>query len=98
MTEYSRQLKLAKSGYPRGMGQFGQLLDDHLQINAGLGPKLTANFEAAYCMKPPTEGFKDKMSLVLGDWNIDIIHAPGETDDQINVFVHEIGLLLPGKL
>ena len=58
MTEYSRQLKLAKSGYPRGMGQFGQLLDDHLQINAGLGPKLTANFEAAYCMKPPTEGFK----------------------------------------
>ena len=43
-----------------------------------------------------TPYFKDKMSMVLGEWNIDIIHAPGETDDQINVFVKEIGLLLPG--
>ena len=66
MEEYSRQLKLAKSGYPRGMGQFGQLLDEKLQINAGLGPRLLFNPESGYCMKPPLEAFHDELTINHG--------------------------------
>lgn len=96
MTEYSRQLKLAKSGYPRGMGQFGQLLDERLQINAGLGPRLFLNLDSGYCMKPPTEGVTDELTITHGQWTVDIFHAPGETDDHVSVFIREIDLLLPG--
>ena len=116
--EYSRQLLLGKSGYPRGMGQggfnnfelskrkykigeprckFGQLLDPELQIHSGLGPRLKFDLLNGYCYRPPNEGFDEKLIINHGKWSVELFHAPGETDEHINVFVPEIGLLSQGN-
>ena len=45
----------------------------------------------------PTVTFKKELEVILaGDLQIKLIHSPGETDDQILVWLPKIKTLIPG--
>ena len=76
------------------MGQFGSELDLDLQINAGIGHRL--HYKAnEICPILPSEVFSDTKEVKFEDLTLKLFHAPGETDDQIAVFIPEIKFLCP---
>ncbi len=85
---------LADVLYRRGMRMFGQLLPAGGVINAGIGPDL--GFETQdMALRRPTHVFDDKLEIEVAGVRFELIHAPGETDDQIMVWLPERKILLP---
>jgi alkyl sulfatase BDS1-like metallo-beta-lactamase superfamily hydrolase len=85
---------LADVLYRRGMRMFGQLLPAGGVINAGIGPDL--GFEAQdMALLRPTHVFDDKLEIEVAGVRLQLIHAPGETDDQIMVWLPRRKILLP---
>ena len=76
------------------MGQFGTQLDPKLQINAGIGPRLHYK-QTEICPVLPTDVFSEEKEIKFEDLTVKLIHAPGETDDQIAVFIPELKFLCP---
>ena len=80
----------------RGMRMFGIYLENEAMVNAGVGPFLAAseNHNADYLK--PTKTFVDKMSVEIAGVQIELIHAPGETDDHLFVWLPDEKVMLPG--
>ncbi|PJZ49756.1 alkyl sulfatase dimerization domain-containing protein [Leptospira saintgironsiae] len=74
----------------RSARMFGNFLKAEELINAGIGPFLGYTEESRADYIPPTKTFKDRLSINVAGVSLELIHAPGETDDQIYV-------LVPGK-
>ncbi|TGL64244.1 alkyl sulfatase dimerization domain-containing protein [Leptospira sarikeiensis] len=80
----------------RSARMFGNFLKEEELINAGIGPFLGYTKESKADYIPPTKTFKDKLLVKISGISLELIHAPGETDDQIYVFIPEKKTILTG--
>ncbi len=80
----------------RSMRMFGSLLDDDGLVNAGIGPRLGIGRDSTVGFVPPTRTFADKIEDEVAGIKFQLIHAPGETDDQLFVWLPEEKVLMPG--
>lgn len=82
--------------YRRAMRQFGSLLPEENVINAGIGPRLDFDEDKTIAFLPPTRTFSsDHIEIEAAGMRIVLVHAPGETPDQIIVWLPEKKVLLP---
>ncbi len=78
-----------------GGNQFGAALPDSLRINAGIGPALTTGGGSGYLA--PTRTFEgERTSIEAAGLRLELILTPGETDDQIAVWLPDRKVLMPG--
>jgi alkyl sulfatase BDS1-like metallo-beta-lactamase superfamily hydrolase len=83
--------------YRRSMRMFGNYLPPALVLNAGIGPVLRAGHGGGTpALIRPTHTFSDALALTIAGVHLELVHAPGETDDQIFVWLPEHGVLMPG--
>ncbi|MZR21850.1 MBL fold metallo-hydrolase [Sneathiella chungangensis] len=83
--------------YKRSMRQFGSLLEDGDVINAGIGPFLDQGPESIVDMRRPTKTFSGEMtSLEIAGIKLELHFAPGETPDQIFIWLPDQKILLSG--
>ena len=80
--------------YTRSMRQFGQLLPEGHAPHAGIGPDLGYRAEEM-ALARPTHTFEDTLDLEIAGIRMQLIHAPGETPDQVIVWLPDKGVLLP---
>ena len=79
----------------RSTRMFGTLLPDGQFINAGIGPSLNVSDSPIGYIEPDTV-FKDELKLKIAGINLELYHAPGETNDQIFVWLPDHKALMPG--
>ncbi|KAL8269363.1 hypothetical protein Esti_006698 [Eimeria stiedai] len=78
----------ASTTYRRGMRQFGVYVHPSDFVHAGIGPFLRYNSEAGIGTVLPTHVFKgDSARLELGGIDLLLLHAPGESRDQVVVWL-----------
>lgn len=68
-------------------------------VNDGIGPALAHSPEGdtdVYGLLKPTNTFSDTLEVNIAGRRIQLIHSPGETDDQIVVWLPDERVLLPG--
>lgn len=78
----------------RSMRMFGVYLDQAGLVNAGIGPSLNFDEHTELGLIRPTEVFEDELELELPGLKLRLINAPGETNDQIVVWLPDRGVLL----
>ena len=79
----------------RSTRMFGTLLPDDQFINAGIGPSLNVSDSPIGYIEPDTV-FKDELKLKIAGINLELYHAPGETNDQIFIWLPDHKALMPG--
>jgi alkyl sulfatase BDS1-like metallo-beta-lactamase superfamily hydrolase len=81
-----------------GADQFGIRLTDDQRLNAGIGSKLVfsgGGIGSGYIA--PTQTFAgERMQFEVAGISVELVYAPGETDDQIYVWLPEQEALMPG--
>jgi alkyl sulfatase BDS1-like metallo-beta-lactamase superfamily hydrolase len=68
-------------------------------VNDGIGPALahTPGVDTdLFGLLQPTHTFEDRLEVTIAGRRLVLLHAPGETDDQILVWLPEEKVLLPG--
>ncbi|MEL0169053.1 MAG: alkyl sulfatase dimerization domain-containing protein [Pseudomonadaceae bacterium] len=80
----------------RSMRMFGHHLPEGELINDGIGPKLGVTPESSLYALTPTNTFADQLSLDIAGIKLELVHAPGETEDQIFVWLPEKQTVLTG--
>ncbi|MBW2697052.1 MAG: MBL fold metallo-hydrolase [Deltaproteobacteria bacterium] len=66
-------------------------------VNAGIGPRLALGPDSGTpSLIRPNKTFRDRMQLEIAGIRIELVHAPGETNDQLFVWLPEKRVLLPG--
>jgi alkyl sulfatase BDS1-like metallo-beta-lactamase superfamily hydrolase len=78
----------------RSMRMFGNYLDERGLVNAGIGPFLGINDRSTSGYLRPTQTFSDTKEITVAGIRLKLIHAPGETDDQIYVYLPDQNLLI----
>ena len=82
--------------YRRAMRQFGTLLPAGGVVNCGIGPQLKFNENSTIALLPPTRTFgNDPLELDIAGLKLVLVHAPGETPDQIFIWLPQKKVLLP---
>ncbi len=79
----------------RSSRMFGTLLPEEDLINVGIGPSLSVSKSPAGYLKPDIT-FKDSLEIKIAGINIKLYHAPGETNDQIFIWLPVHKALMPG--
>jgi len=84
----------------RSSRMFGTYLPregDDRMVNAGIGPYLEIGRGGGTVgLVRPTRTFRDQLELELCGVQFQLVHAPGETNDQIFVWLPEKRVLMPG--
>lgn len=80
----------------RSSRMFGTSLDNDAHINCGIGPRLDADENTTRSLLRPTVTFKDELEVEVEGIKLKLIHAPGETNDQLFVWIADRKILLPG--
>lgn len=68
-------------------------------VNAGIGPFLATNGSVhggTVGLIRPNKTFDERLKLDIAGIEIELVHAPGETNDQLFVWLPEKRVLLPG--
>ena len=82
--------------YRRAMRQFGTLLPEGGLVNCGIGPKLRFNEDSTLAILTPTRTFgSTPLELEIAGIEMVLVHAPGETPDQIFIWLPQKKVLLP---
>ena len=79
----------------RSARMFGTQLPEEDLINVGIGKSLNVSKSPPGYVKPDIT-FKDELVLDIADIDIRLFHAPGETNDQLFVWLPEFNSLMPG--
>ena len=79
----------------RSSRMFGTMLPEEEVVNVGIGPYLSVGRSAPGYIKPNVT-FDNELKLNIAGIAFEIFHAPGETDDQIFVWLPEYEALFPG--
>lgn len=83
--------------YERSMRQFGTMLSDSQRIHCGIGPKLLNDATTTVSPLLPTRTFEgDRLELEIAGIRMELLHLPGETPDQIGVWLPDKLVLLAG--
>ncbi|UJJ32951.1 alkyl sulfatase dimerization domain-containing protein [Halopseudomonas maritima] len=80
----------------RSMRMFGNHLPQGELINDGIGPHLGVTPDSSLFALPPTHTFSDQLSLNIAGIELELVHAPGETEDQIFVWLPQKQTVLTG--
>ena len=80
----------------RSMRMYGSFLDKKSMINVGIGPFLGFGPDSTLGYMKPTKTFGDRMRANVAGIDFELIHAPGETDDQLYVWLPDRKILLCG--
>ncbi|MBN2299405.1 MAG: MBL fold metallo-hydrolase [Deltaproteobacteria bacterium] len=80
----------------RSMRMHGNYLDEKALINCGIGPFLYFNSKSTLGYLPPNIIFSDTLAAKVAGIEFELLHAPGETDDQIFVWLPAARVLLCG--
>ncbi|UCH22499.1 MAG: MBL fold metallo-hydrolase [Deltaproteobacteria bacterium] len=82
--------------YRRAMRQFGTYLPPGELVNAGIGLRLAFDETNTIGILRPVKTFADEsLKLEIAGLKLELLHAPGETDDQIFIWLPEKKVLLP---
>ena len=79
-----------------GGNQFSNTLPEALSINDGIGPRLFNPPGASGLIRPTRIVTGPRSRIQVADVTMDLALAPGETDDQIYVWLPDKRVLLPG--
>jgi alkyl sulfatase BDS1-like metallo-beta-lactamase superfamily hydrolase len=79
----------------RSTRMFGTIIDEDDFINVGIGASLNVGKSVAGYVKP-NQTFKDQLNLSIAGIDIELHHAPGETNDQLFVWLPKHKALMPG--
>ena len=79
----------------RSSRMFGTALPEEEVVNVGIGPYLSVGKSAPGYVKPNVT-FYNELKLNIAGIAFEFFHAPGETDDQIFVWLPEYKALFPG--
>ena len=85
---------VAPASYVRSLRMFGQCLDPGRQSSCAIGPKLDYHAENI-ALARPTVTFHDKLEVTIAGVRLVLFHAPGETPDQIAVWLPDKRVLIP---
>ena len=80
----------------RAARMFGSSLNGPAFENAGIGPELKLSPSRDIQFVPPTRTVSDRLEVTIAGVRMVLVHAPGETDDQIYVHLPDDKVLLPG--
>lgn len=80
----------------RGAKQYGENLDRELKISNGIGPLLRLDPGPVPPMLYPTNTFTGSTHFTLEDVAFELHEAPGETHDQIFIWLPKQKVLFPG--
>ena len=80
----------------RSMRMFGNFLDQEGLENDGIGPYLGIGPDRKLGYIQPTQTFRDKMDIEVAGVKMELIHAPGETNDTIYVWFADRKILVSG--
>jgi len=81
--------------YKRAMRMFGTFLKNGELENCGIGPFLKFNDKTTVSYVRPNKTFSDEtLKVSIAGINLELIHAPGETDDQILVWIPDKKVLI----
>jgi alkyl sulfatase BDS1-like metallo-beta-lactamase superfamily hydrolase len=81
--------------YIRAMRMFGNFLPGKMRENCGIGPFLGVGPDTRFALIRPNKTFSgQRMNLTIAGMKLELIFAPGETDDQIVVWLPEKRVLL----
>jgi len=81
--------------FRRAVRQFGTEIPEEVKENAGIGLNLKFDGSSTTSYVYPTITFSDKLKIDLAGIELELIHAPGETNDQIVVWYDEKRMLFP---
>ena len=96
MLEENRAANVGRGGRDGG-NQFGTPLPDSLRINDGIGPRLVGLTGGPGGFIRPTRTFAgERTTITAAGLTLDLVLAPGETDDQIYVWWPAKKVLMPG--
>lgn len=94
---YSEQLsELEASLSRRAQYMYGLHLDEDDRPNLGIGNALDMSQKTHTLVSPPSKTFEDQINLDIAGLKLKLVYAPGETNDQIFVWLPEKKVLLPG--
>ncbi len=79
----------------RSSKMFGTALPVEEVVNVGIGPYLSVGKSAPGYVKP-TITFENELSIIIAGIDFEFFHAPGETDDQLFVWLPQYKALFPG--
>jgi len=80
----------------RSMRMFGNFLDEKGMVNCGIGPRQGIGPGSTLGYRPPTITFQDRLTDEVAGIRFELVHAPGETNDQIFMWLPDQSVLLPG--
>ena len=80
----------------RGAKQYGETLSDDERISNGIGPFLKLDKGPIPPIIYPTKTFTGKVRLEIGKTVFELHQAPGETEDQLFVWLPDSEVLLSG--
>lgn len=81
----------------RAMRQFGTRLPDEDSLNCGIGPALRHRGEETLATLAPTRTFDgERAAMEFAGVRLELLHAPGETPDQIVVWLPDRRVLVAG--
>lgn len=80
----------------RSYRMFGSKLSEEDHINCGIGLRLDADDNTTRSLVRPTVTFRDQLEVEIEGVKIQMAHVPGETNDQLYVWLPERQVLLPG--
>lgn len=79
--------EIGNAMHRRNLRQFGVWLPDAARPNAGIGSKLVFDSPPYLSYLKPTQTFSDTLDVTVAGVKMKLVHAPGETDDQIYVWL-----------
>lgn len=80
----------------RAYRMFGVFLDSNALVNCGIGPELHIHENTTLGVLRPTVTFRDSLEVTIAGIHLKMYHAPGETADQLFVWLPETNTLLCG--
>ncbi len=80
----------------RSVRMFGMELPPEEVHHCGIGPRIKVEDGTRVGILRPTVTFEDSLSIEVAGVKLQMVHAPGETDDQLFVWMPEQGILLSG--
>ncbi len=81
--------------FKRAMRQYGVFLPQEAYENSGIGEKLVFDETTSMYFVPPTKAVLDGMEVELAGEKVVFRHAPGETPDQLLIWLPDREALLP---
>jgi alkyl sulfatase BDS1-like metallo-beta-lactamase superfamily hydrolase len=80
----------------RAFRMYGNLLPDEEMVNVGIGGHLDLHPDSTIRILRVTKSFQDQMEDTVAGIHFQLVHAPGETTDQLFVWLPERKILLCG--